>query len=53
MEAKYLDQNHWFIDGAFAVHDVLRSHTEAYMSFRERMIDGASTLHKINMTSST
>ena len=29
IEAKYLDQNHWFIDGAFAVHEDMRSHTEA------------------------
>ena len=31
--ATYLDQNHWFIDGAFAVHPNMTSHTGAYMTF--------------------
>ncbi len=53
MEANYLDQNHWFIDGAFVVHDNLRSHTGACVSFGKGIMDGASTSQNINMTSST
>ena len=30
IEANRLDQNHWFIDGAFAVHEDMKSHTGAY-----------------------
>lgn len=29
MEACHLDQNHWFIDGAFAVHKNMRSHSRS------------------------
>jgi len=53
IEANYLDQNHWFIDGAFAVHDDMKSHTGAYMTFGKGMIDGSSRGQKINTTSST
>ena len=53
IEATYLDQNHWFIDGAFAVHEDMRSHTGAYMTFGKGMIDGSSKTQKINTTSST
>ena len=53
IEATYLDQNHWFIDGAFAVHDNMRSHTGAYMTFGKGMVDGSCTGQKINTTSST
>ena len=42
IEATYLDQNHWFIDGAFAVHDDMKSHTGAYMTFDKGIIDGSS-----------
>lgn len=53
IEATHLDQNHWFIDGAFAVHDDMRGHTGAYMTFGKGMIDGTSRAQKINTTSST
>ena len=53
IEATYLDQNHWFIDGAFAVHKDMKSHTGAYMTFGKGMIDGSSKTQKINTTSST
>ena len=53
IEAEYLDQNHWFIDGAFAVHDDMKSHTGGYMTFGRGMIDGSSSGQKINTTSST
>ena len=53
IEATYLDQNHWFIDGAFAVHDDMKSHTGAYMTFGKGIIDGSSRGQRINTTSST
>ena len=53
IEATYLDQNHWFIDGAFAVHDDMKSHTGAYATFGKGMIDGSAKGQRINTTSST
>ena len=53
IEAHRLDQNHWFIDGAFAVHQDMKSHTGAYMTFGKGMLDGSSKAQKINTTSST
>jgi hypothetical protein len=53
MEATHLDQNHWFIDGAFAVHEDMKSHTGSYMTFGREMMDGSCTKQKINTTSST
>ena len=53
IKATYLDQNHWFIDGAFAVHDDMKGHTGGYMTFGQGMIDGASSGQKINTNSST
>ena len=53
MEANHIDQNHWLIDGAFAVHDDMRSHTGSFMTFGRGMMDGSSTKQKINTTSST
>jgi hypothetical protein len=53
VEAHRLDKNHWFIDGAFAVHPDMRSHTGAYMTFGKGMVNGASSAQKINTTSST
>ena len=53
VEAAYLDQNHWFIDGAFAVHPDMRSHTGAFMTFGKGMVDGSAKTQKINTTSST
>ena len=52
-EATYLDQNHWFIDAAFAVHDSGISHTGAYTTFGKGMIDGSTKGQQINTTSST
>ena len=42
VEATYLDQNHWFINCAFAVHQDMKSHTGVYMTFGKGMIDGSS-----------
>ena len=53
IEATYLDQNHWFIDGAFAVHFDMKSHTGGCMTFGKGMLDGTSKGQKINTTSST
>ena len=53
MEATHLDQNHWFIDGAFAVHEDMRSHSGSYMTFGRGMMNGSSNKQKINTTSST
>jgi len=40
IEAAYLDQKHWLIDGVFAVHDDMRGHTGGYMTFGKGMLDG-------------
>ena len=53
MEADRLDQNEWFIDAAFKVHEDMRSHTGAYMTFGRGMMNGTSNKQKINTTSST
>ena len=53
MEAAYLDQNHWFIDGAFAVHNDMRSHSGSFMTFGKGMMNGGSNKQKLNTTSST
>jgi len=53
IEATYLDQNHWFIDGAFAVHFDMKSHTGGCMTIGKGMLDGTSKGQKINTTSST
>ncbi len=50
--ATYLDENHWFIDCVFAVHDDMKGHTRGYMNFGKGMINGSSTGQKINTTSS-
>ena len=46
MEADILDQNEWFIDAAFAVHEDMRSHTGAYMTFGRGMMNGTSNKQK-------
>ena len=51
VEANYLDQNHWSVDGAFAVHPDMRSHTGAYMTFGKGMVDDSAKMQKINTTS--
>ncbi len=53
LEANCLDQAEWFIDGAFAVHNDMRSHSGAFMSFGKGMFNGGSMKQKINTTSST
>ena len=53
VEANYLDQNYWFIDGAFTVHPYMKSHTGAYTTFRKGIVDGSAKTQKINTTSST
>ena len=54
VEATYLDQNHWFINGAFAVHLDIKSHTGAYMKFEKGTIDGsAKSSQMINTINST
>ena len=53
MEASHLVQNHWFIDGAFAVHDDMKSHSGSYMTFGKGMMNGSSNKQKINVMSST
>ena len=53
VKAKYLDQNHLFIDDAFAVHPDMRSHTGTYMTFGKGMVGGSAKTHTINTTSLT
>ena len=53
VEANYLDQNHWFIDGAFTVHPDMRSHTGAYKTFGKGTVNGSAKMQKINTTNST
>ena len=52
-EAIYLNQNYWFIDGVFAVHPDMKSHTGVYMTFGKEIVDGSANTQKINTTSST
>jgi hypothetical protein len=53
MSATHLDQNHWLIDGAFAVHNDMRSHSGSFMTFGRGMMNGSSNKQRINTTSST
>ena len=53
IEVTYLDQNHWFIYAAYAVHDELRSSTGAYATFGKGMIDGSAKGQRINTTNPT
>jgi hypothetical protein len=53
MEMTHLDQNHWFIDSAFTVHNNMRSHSRSYMSFDRGMMNGPSKKQRLNTTSST
>jgi hypothetical protein len=53
MQATHLDQCHSFIDGAFAVHEDMHSHTGSFMTFGRGMMNGNSTKQKINTTNST
>ena len=42
MEAAYIDQNHWFIDGSFAVYDDMGDNLRTYMTFRRGKMNGSS-----------
>ena len=53
IESTYLGQNYWIVNTAFAVHVNMQSHTGAYTTFGEGMIDGAARGQQINTTSST
>jgi hypothetical protein len=53
MEANQMDLNQWYIDGAFAVHEDMRSHSGSFMTFGKGMMSGSSNKQKINTTSST
>ena len=53
LEADDLQLIHWWIDGAFATHCDMRSHTGGAMSLGKGIIYGTSTRHKLNTRSST
>ena len=53
MAASHFYQNHWYIDGAFVVHNDMKSHSGSYMTFGPGMMYGSSNKQKINTTSST
>ena len=53
LEADDLQLVHWWIDGAFATHHDMRSHTGGAMSLGKGVIDGTSTRQKLNTRSST
>jgi hypothetical protein len=53
LEADDLGAIKWWVDGAFAVHADMKSHTGAMMSMGKGVAYGASTWQKLNMKSST
>ena len=53
LEADDLRLVHWWINGAFATHRDMRSHTGGAMSLGKGVIYGTSTLQKLNTRSST
>ena len=53
LEADDLQLVHWWIDGAFATHQDMRSHTGGAMSLGKGVIYGMSTRQKLNTRSST
>lgn len=53
MEADNLHAVKWWVDGAFAVHPDMKSHTGAMMSMGKGAMCGASTQQKLNTKSST
>ena len=53
LEADDLHLIHWWIDGAFATHRDMRSHTGGAMSLGKGVIYGTSTRQKLNTRSST
>jgi len=52
LEANGLDKVDWYVDGAFSVHDDMRSHTGSCMTLGKGLAIGNSTKKKINTTSS-
>ena len=53
LEADDLQLIHWWIDGAFATHRDMRSHTGGAMTLGKGVIYGTSTRQKLNTRSST
>ena len=53
LEADDLQLVHWWIDGAFATHHDMRSHTGGAMSLGKGVIYGTSTQQKLTTRSST
>ena len=53
LEGDDLQLIHWWIDGAFATHRDMRSHTGGAMSLGKGVIYGTSTRQKLNTRSST
>ena len=53
LEADDLQLLYWWIDGAFAIHRDMRSHTGGAMSLGKGIIYGTSTRQKLNTRSST
>ena len=53
LEADDLQLVHWWIDGAFAMHRDMQSHTGGAMSLGKGVIYGMSTRQKLNTQSST
>ena len=53
LEADDLQLIHWWIDGAFATHRDMRSHTGRAMTLGKGVIYGTSTRQKLNTRSST
>ena len=53
LEADDLQLVHWWINGAFATHHDMRSHTGGAMSLGKGVIYGTSTRQKLNTRSST
>ena len=53
LEADNLQVIKWWIDGAFAKHPDMRSHTGGMLSLGKWAIYGASTWQKLNTQSST
>ena len=53
LKADELQLIHWWIDGAFATHGDMRSHTDGAMTLGKGVIHGTSTRQKLNTQSST
>ena len=53
LEASCLNVVKWWVDGSFAVHHDMKSHTGGVMSLGKGAIYGTSTRQKLNTTSST